>query len=114
MEEKKNLVQPTAQIIKADFRIADTDGFPVEPSVGLKELREALSQRIAHMLDHDFEFLMQVLYRIDVGEQKVKYVLQGDSHHPADDLADLVIEREMKKVETRLRYRQASSSKEEE
>lgn len=95
--------QETAVELKKDFRFADDDGFPVNP-LDREQLLQALTERIAYMLDHDFELLMHIFYRLDLNEQKVSEALTGGSDAPAFQLASLVIERELQKIETRKRY----------
>lgn len=95
--------QETAIELKKDFRFADEDGFPMQPS-DREQLLQALTERIAYMLDHDFEFLMHIFYRLDLNEQKVSNALTGGGDDPASQLALLVIERELQKIETRKRY----------
>ena len=46
---------------------------------------------------------MNGLYRIDVDENKVKLALTTDD--VAENIAKLIIERELQKVETRRKYR---------
>ena len=63
-----------------------------------------LTQVIQHLLDSDFERLMNGLYRIDVDENKVKLAMTTDD--VAENIARLIIQRELQKVETRRKYRQ--------
>ena len=57
------------------------------------------------MLEKDFEKLLNAMYRIDVDEEKVKFALSGDGEKsPAELITELVIQREMQKAETRLKY----------
>jgi hypothetical protein len=55
---------------------------------------EELAQEINHLILHDFPSLVQILYRMDVSEEKLKNVLAG---HPQEDagklIAALIIER---------------------
>jgi hypothetical protein len=65
--------------------------------------REALIDRISFLLDHDFERLLGLLYRVDVSEEKAKRMLAENPERPvAEVFADLVIERETEKVKSRL------------
>ena len=78
--------------------------------------REVLRQndfetRLAAYLDHlikkDFEKLVQILYRIDVDEKKLRKLL--DECHQTDAgkiMALLIIERQLKKIETREQFKQ--------
>jgi len=64
-----------------------------------EKLREQLVEYINHLLLHDFNGLVQVLYRVDVSEQKLKELLQKN---PTTDAAiiitDLLIERQQEKI----------------
>ena len=64
-----------------------------------------LAKLIRHLLDSDFERLINGLYRIDVSEEKVKQALSSASGDIAAEIATLIIRREMPKVETRRKYR---------
>ncbi len=69
----------------------------------MDRLHSWLAGEIAILLDRDINGLMNVLYRIDVSEEKVRMAFAGDN--PAFDIAGLIIEKELKKVETRRKYR---------
>lgn len=62
-----------------------------------------LAKLIRHLLDNDFERLINGLYRIDVSEEKVKQAM-ASAGDLAEEIAMLIIEREMQKVETRRKY----------
>jgi hypothetical protein len=66
------------------------------------KLKEWLAYEIQILLDHDFEKLLNMLYRIDVNEQKAKEAFAD--LNPSMKLAELIIAREIKKVETRKKY----------
>lgn len=71
-----------------------------------EDLKLHLSFYISELLEHDFEKLCNLIYRHDVAEEKFHFALQtGDIEGQADRVAELVIEREMQKVETRKAYR---------
>jgi hypothetical protein len=69
-------------------------------------IREKLAILIAHLMESNFEKLCQAMYRLDVSEAKFDQVMQ---EKPAGEIpyaiADLVIEREMQKVRTRIMYK---------
>lgn len=70
------------------------------------KLLKELTRVIRYLLDNDFQKLLNGLYIIDVNQQKVSEILEiGGTDNLAIDIAKLVIEREMQKVETRLKYR---------
>jgi len=76
------------------------------------ELKSHLSFYIAELLEHNFEKLCSLIYRHDVSEEKFHYALQtGDIEGQAGRVAELVIERELQKVETRKAYRKYKEEK---
>jgi hypothetical protein len=71
-----------------------------------EEGRQKLVQVVNHLLVHDFNKLVWVLYRVDVSEPKLKRLLQ---EHPKTDaaelIADLLIERQQEKARSRERFK---------
>lgn len=64
-----------------------------------------LTPLIKSLLDQDMPKLLQALYRIDVAEQKVNAILSmAEPAQMAPALAQLIIDREYQKVETRKKY----------
>jgi hypothetical protein len=66
---------------------------------------EELSKEINQLIVHDFTALVQILYRLDVSEAKLKMVL---SENPKEDagrlIAALIIERLKKREEVRKQF----------
>ncbi len=70
----------------------------------------ALTDMIAFLIDHNFEKLLWILYRIDVDEQKAKQLLA--QHLPEDApslLATLILQREEKKQEFKAQFNKQKS-----
>lgn len=66
------------------------------------EIKADLIQCINHLLMHDFNKLIQILYRVDVNEQKLKELLQTNAQTDAAVIiADLLIERQEDKLKTK-------------
>ena len=69
-------------------------------------IREKLAILIAHLIQNNFEKLCQAMYRLDVSEVKFDKVM---NEKPIEEIpyavADLVIEREMQKVRTRIMHK---------
>ena len=71
-------------------------------TISLDELKQKLSVRINHLINHDFEKLVFHLYRIDVNEDKLRDLLaQKENEHTAGLIAGLIIERQIQKIESR-------------
>lgn len=75
-------------------------------SVSEEELRKQLTSHINHLIDHDFEKLVFYLYRIDVNENKMRTLLdQREGENAAELIADLIIERQLQKIESRKKFK---------
>jgi hypothetical protein len=67
-----------------------------------KELRLRVQEKVNELIEHDFGMLVNILYRIDVSEQKVKQLLQSNGDKDAAAIiAGLIIERQMEKIKSR-------------
>lgn len=67
--------------------------------------RDRLIALINELINQDFQSLVQLLYRIDVDEKKLKALLsnaQGAASAPI--IADLLIERQLQKERTRAQF----------
>jgi hypothetical protein len=70
------------------------------------ELREQLILYVNHLLLHDFNKLVSILYRVDVNEGKLRELLQ---QFPGTDaaaiIADLLIQRQEQKIAGREQFK---------
>lgn len=97
----------------AEFPVHLLSVFDIE-NVSEQEGRIKLSEKINHLILNDFESLIRILYRLDVDEKKLRNILQQNPDKDAGLLiADLIIEREQKKAETRKMFRQENDISEE-
>lgn len=87
--------------------LARTWGVSTTPSppAAYDELRDRLIARVEFMLRHDYERLLSSLYLLDVRERDLRAALEisGESAK-AKTLAQLILDRETEKVESRKRY----------
>lgn len=67
------------------------------------KLKEWLAIEIQLLIDRNFHGFLNLLYRIDVDEQKAKEAFACND--PSMKLAELIIERELQKVESRKKYK---------
>lgn len=90
----------TFSLLAKDFSLPDlTKGFEEAKAI------EILSKAISQLLDRDFERLLQICYRIDLGENRLKKILhEAKPDQVASDLAKALWERQKQKVEIRRRY----------
>ncbi len=86
--------------------------FGIEPGkdhLDEETMLQALAVKIAEMLDHEPELLFSTLYRLDVLEHKIQHVLNDPAVPNDTGLAQLVIDRQKEKIETRKKYRSGQS-----
>jgi hypothetical protein len=71
-----------------------------------QETRDHLILYINHLLIHDFNKLVQLLYRVDVSEKKLKELLQQNPNTGAAVIiADLVLQRQEEKVKSKQEFK---------
>ena len=70
------------------------------------DILQKLIPIINHLLDKDMHLLMQILYRVDVNEEKFKNAMAfSDPKELGEKVCKLIIERQLQKIETRKRYK---------
>lgn len=93
---------PTSAVIFKNFEIETERKVRSEA-----ELFDILSQKIAYLLEYRTEFLLSLLYRMDVREAKVSAALHPAAPDaPHIGLTKLVLERQKERNRTREQYRQ--------
>ncbi len=66
------------------------------------EIREQLISLINELINTDFHALVQLLYKIDVDEEKLKQLLKTyKDTNSSSIIADLIINRQLQKIATR-------------
>lgn len=82
---------------------AETD---FEEKISIHELHKKLALLINDLIENDFQRLVNILYKIDVDENKLKLALQQDvDKNAADAIATMIIEREQQKVQSRKEFK---------
>jgi hypothetical protein len=70
------------------------------------EIKSCLRTLISNLLDSDLQGLLSLLYRVAVSEQKVKTILvTANAGEIAEQIAALIIERQIQKIITRRKYK---------
>ena len=85
------------KIISKDFELAD--------SISESQLRDTLIKTFEYLVEDDFQKLLQILYKADVDQYKLKELLENtEGKSSAEIIADAYIDRQKAKVETWKRY----------
>jgi hypothetical protein len=104
MSNKKTHAEEEISIVRHLLK-KDLELEPIS-SPSWEELNAELKKFINHLLNNDFERLLQGLYRIDVNEERVKEILNVEPPETiADKLTDLILKRQRQKAITRMQYR---------
>jgi hypothetical protein len=110
MTNQDYILSTTTDLVKKDFSLE----FRENP-ISEEQLLHWLSDYIAEMLEYKLEALFSILYLMDVNEDAVHATLAPTATDPANvAIAQLVIDRLRRKAETRLAYRQAPPTEDDE
>ena len=79
--------------------------FDLPENISESHLRDVLIKTFEYLIDDDFPKLLQVLYRADVDQYKLKELLENtEGKSTAEIIADAYLERQKAKVETWKKY----------
>jgi hypothetical protein len=99
--QEKTATQLTADLINRDFELEASDQYLTE-----EELLRMLIDHIDWLLEKRMEWLLSLMYRMDIDERKVHAALLPNAPEPANiGLAKLVLERQKQRVQTKQAYR---------
>ena len=75
----------------------------------LEEFRKYLTEKMRELLDKNYSLLINTLYRIDISEKKLAELFSSRNKLSIPEkLADLIIERQIEKINFRKRYREGN------
>ena len=99
MNQNENLIELVNEMEKSELPIH------CKINITIGELRLLLSEHIHTLITKDFSRLIAILYRLDISEKKLKVLLQHQLQKDAGlIIADMIIERQLQKIETRKKY----------
>ena len=105
---KENTTQLTAALIGRDFELENIDD-----NLSEEELFRLLADHIDWLIERRMEWLLSLMYRMDVDEAKVQAALSPNAPEAANiGLARLVLERQKQRVYTKQNYRPQDLGKE--
>ena len=91
-------LQQTTDLVRGPFELESA-----APPASEAELLALLSERIEEMLIQRPDYIMSLLYRLDVLEEKIRPVMHPSAPEPPHiGLARLVLERQKQRAETKL------------
>jgi len=102
---EEQYIHETALAIRDQFGLELAAEVPGDEQVKHEALKKILSKRIEEMIDHELDRFVNLLYRIDISEAKVKQALSQQPFSKAvENVAEMIIQRQLQKVITRKQY----------
>ncbi|HRI22657.1 MAG TPA: hypothetical protein PLA68_16970 [Panacibacter sp.] len=96
-QEEQEIQQQVISAINAELPLQNT----------FQLFRNTLAGYINRLITDDFEKLVRLLYRLDISEKKLKALLASKADADSGTLiADLIIERQIQKIQSRKQYSQ--------
>jgi hypothetical protein len=106
--EKKEQLTEVSKFISNSFALDESQSLvPNGDFKTLDEFKLYLTNRLSELLDTKYDSLINILYRIDVGEDKLSELFSDKNREyiPAA-LADIIIDRSLQKVIFRQMYKE--------
>jgi hypothetical protein len=82
-------------------------GLELNPADALGVLEGMLAEKVRVLIEGNFDQLLQLLYRIDINELRLRRLLvENEGEDAGMIIARLIIQRQWEKIESRRQYRQ--------
>lgn len=92
--------------LSVDKYISNEFGLIIPEHAGREQLEMILSEKINELIEKDFPQLINILYRIDISEQKLKTLLkQHQDVDAARIMSAMIIDRQLEKIKLREQFR---------
>ncbi|UKT65153.1 hypothetical protein [Pedobacter mucosus] len=79
--------------------------FDIEDNLSEDKLRQTMVDAFAYLIDNDFPKMIQILYKADVDQHKLKALLETvEGKSAAEVIADAYLIRQQAKIETWKKY----------
>lgn len=107
-ELNKDEISSLQKFVSKDFIKNDYSSLiPNNDFERLEEFKKYLTEKMKDMLDKNYNLLINTLYRIDINEKKLAELFSSKNKESIPEkLADLIIERQIEKINFRKRYRE--------
>lgn len=109
--DDKKIIEQTAKQIVKDFALFGLDiNFSEDVDYSWQEIFVELEKQIRYLLEINSAKILSLLYQIDIPEEKIieKADMEND-RNLSDVVSEMIMERELKKVLTRLYFKNLTS-----
>ena len=110
-DQTKYYMDSNTLVSIADNILSEANSIEEVPN---EQTKKRLMELINELIQKDFNALLQLLYRIDVDENKIRlYLKENKNRDSASLLAELIIERQLQKMKSRHEFRKTKEDNEE-
>lgn len=109
--DDKKIIEQTAKQIVKDFALFGLDiGFSEDVDYSWQEIFVELEKQIRYLLEINSAKILSLLYQIDIPEEKIieKADMEND-RNLSEVVSEMIMERELKKVLTRVYFKNLTS-----
>lgn len=97
-----DLIKDTTDLIRRDFELAQPD----DQTLSEAEVIQLLADEVDRLMQHRMEWLLSLMYRMDVDEEKVNDALHPTNPIPANlALAKLIYARQSRRAYTKATFK---------
>ncbi|MGO2401351.1 MAG: hypothetical protein ACTH6S_02810 [Mesonia sp.] len=100
--------QDRLEALNWSFELLALENSKLKTDQSYEELKKVLAHYLDRLIIEDFNFLISLLYRIDIPQEKASLALaeKNETTSAGEILAELIIQRQLKKIKTRRAYRE--------
>ena len=103
MNDRQSLINNIVALVDPDMSTLEIDHSD-------EGILNYLELRVQHLIDTDFQGLLQILYRLDVNEKELKVNIDKSQPEKVTRLiAEMILKREKQKIKTKEQYRKFHS-----
>ena len=102
MDKQEPIIEIVAALQNAQIQLGTSIN-------SLGQLKREICARVNYLIANDLTLLISILYRLDISEKKLKQLLQQTKDTTSGDIiAELIIERQLQKIESRKTFRNSA------
>ncbi|WP_441848772.1 hypothetical protein [Mesonia sp.] len=100
--------QDRLEALNWSFELLALENSKLKTDQSYEELKKVLAHYLDRLIIEDFNFLISLLYRIDIPQEKASLALaeKNKTTSAGEVLAELIIQRQLQKIKTRRAYRE--------
>lgn len=104
MSQHNDLIS-SLTLFEKDFQLEKSYlNLDAQKEVGYDQAFLMIMRVVEDLMTKDFNRLINILYRIDVSEEKLKEALALSNDNPASIITKMILDRQLQKVATRKKY----------